>query len=320
MLDTIADIKNNTGKVADMSERLEVLRRWIVQASKSIFFFFEIIYSESQEDIRKLQMTWDDILDVDSKGRWWLVGSAWAGKTENNNVIKTLHAQGLQTSAQSAALVKKAKDLGMNTDLRRAIFFLIMNAEDFMDAFEKLVRLDLKTKQDRDVVRVIVECCCHEQKYNPYYFHLANKLCEFDKGYKKSFQVAIWDGLNKIDTATPRVVANKAKFLCDMFKQKNESIVTLKAIKWQTLDKNVILFLHILLIDIIMEEPEEFVAEFFLPVSQNPELSELRDGLIYYLSSYFVPTLNLKAKYEPELIKRRFKIVKRAIESNSEFN
>jgi hypothetical protein len=35
----------------------------------------------------------------------------------------------------------------MNTDARKAIFCIIMSGEDYIDAFEKLLRLDLVGKQ-----------------------------------------------------------------------------------------------------------------------------------------------------------------------------
>lgn len=35
----------------------------------------------------------------------------------------------------------------MNTDARRAIFCIIMSGEDYIDAYEKLLRLDLPGKQ-----------------------------------------------------------------------------------------------------------------------------------------------------------------------------
>jgi hypothetical protein len=35
----------------------------------------------------------------------------------------------------------------MNTDSRRAIFCIIMSGEDYIDAFEKLLRLELPGKQ-----------------------------------------------------------------------------------------------------------------------------------------------------------------------------
>ena len=39
--------------------------------------------------------------------------------------------------------MEKAKGLRMNTEARRAIFCVIMGAEDFADALERLLRLPL---------------------------------------------------------------------------------------------------------------------------------------------------------------------------------
>ena len=39
-----------------------------------------------------------------------------------------------------------------------------MSSRDVDDAFERLQRLELKGKQDREVVRVISECCENESK------------------------------------------------------------------------------------------------------------------------------------------------------------
>ena len=44
----------------------------------------------------------------------------------------------------------------MNTEARRAIFCVIMGAEDFADALERLLKLPLAEKQDREVPRVLL--------------------------------------------------------------------------------------------------------------------------------------------------------------------
>lgn len=48
---------------------------------------------------------------------------------------------------EAQKLVQLAAAQRMNTDLRRAIFCIIMSGEDYIDAFEKLLRLDLSGKQ-----------------------------------------------------------------------------------------------------------------------------------------------------------------------------
>jgi nucleolar MIF4G domain-containing protein 1 len=48
---------------------------------------------------------------------------------------------------ETQKLVQLAAAQRMNTDIRRAIFCIIMSAEDYVDAFEKLLRLGLSGKQ-----------------------------------------------------------------------------------------------------------------------------------------------------------------------------
>lgn len=50
-------------------------------------------------------------------------------------------------SLEAQKLLQLASAQRMNTDVRRAIFCVIMSGEDYVDAFEKLLRLDLQGKQ-----------------------------------------------------------------------------------------------------------------------------------------------------------------------------
>lgn len=72
----------------------------------------------------------------------------------------------------------------MNTDTRRTIFCIIMSAEDYLDAFEKLLRLSLKNQQEREIIHVILHCCLQEKTFNPYYAVLAQKFCEYDRKFQ----------------------------------------------------------------------------------------------------------------------------------------
>lgn len=48
---------------------------------------------------------------------------------------------------ETQKMIQLAAAQRMNTDARRAIFCIIMSGEDYIDTFEKLLRLDLKGKQ-----------------------------------------------------------------------------------------------------------------------------------------------------------------------------
>ena len=75
-------------------------------------------------------MTLNDLHSSESKGRWWLVGAGWAGdpllehKAEKKSTLK-------QSEGKSAdeRLLQLAKAQGMNTDIRRSIFVILMSSE-----------------------------------------------------------------------------------------------------------------------------------------------------------------------------------------------
>lgn len=133
-------------------------------------------------------------------------------------------------SVEAQKLLQLASAQRMNTDVRRAIFCIIMSGEDYIDALEKLLRLNLQGKQvsicflfvfpflnlkvdgglslhfvlwlsslvllsvsfclqDREIMRVLVECCLQEQVYNKYYSVLATRLCSHDNNHKATLKV-----------------------------------------------------------------------------------------------------------------------------------
>ena len=69
-------------------------------------------------------------------GKWWVVGSAWAGRNPNDkkdnraeNEDDGLAQGGGDIANVSSALLEKAKKLRMNTDTRKNIFCIIMTCE-----------------------------------------------------------------------------------------------------------------------------------------------------------------------------------------------
>lgn len=63
------------------------------------------------------------------------------------------------------------------------IFVKSSSLQDFVDAFEKLLRLELKSKQEREIVTVILECSAGESQYNAYYTHLLSKFLTYHRNY-----------------------------------------------------------------------------------------------------------------------------------------
>lgn len=121
---------------------LELVDVNIIFKAKTLRWFFWCLQLRA-EDILLRGLKWSKLLDPEKKGQWWLSGDV-APTTENiDDVATTINMEVLEAQK----LVQLAAAQRMNTDLRRAIFCIIMSGEDYIDAFEKLLRLDLSGKQ-----------------------------------------------------------------------------------------------------------------------------------------------------------------------------
>ncbi len=83
---------------------------------------------------KELPMSVDDIMHIDERGRWWLVGSAWF-PTASVPVNKTDEKFIGQTLKFSASLLQLAKRAKMNTAIRRDIFCTIMSSTVNLQSF-----------------------------------------------------------------------------------------------------------------------------------------------------------------------------------------
>ncbi|RMC04768.1 hypothetical protein DUI87_17940 [Hirundo rustica rustica] len=184
MLETMLALRNNDmrkipGYDPEPVERLRKLQRALVHSSGS------------GKDTQ-LRVSLESLLSADQVGRWWIVGSSWSGAPMISDT-KSQAQQKLHVGKVSSKIMELARKLRMNTDIRRSIFCVLMTSEDFMDAFEKLLKLGLKDQQEREIVHVILYCCLQEKTFNPFYAFLASKFC----GYERRFQVIEFGELDK---------------------------------------------------------------------------------------------------------------------------
>ncbi|XP_074918301.1 nucleolar MIF4G domain-containing protein 1 isoform X2 [Chelonoidis abingdonii] len=184
MLETMLALKNNDmrkipGYDPEPVEKLRKLQRTLVHNGGS--------GRETQ-----LRVSLESLLSADQIGRWWIVGSSWSGAPMiDSTSSETQHK--LPVGKMSSKMLELARKQRMNTDIRRNIFCVLMSSEDFLDAFEKLLKLGLKDQQEREIVHVLIDCCLQEKTYNPFYAYLANKFCEYDR----RFQVVEFSELDK---------------------------------------------------------------------------------------------------------------------------
>lgn len=128
MLETIANVKNNkikSGQTANGHGDKEMV-------SKMKKFLNGLSKKRTVRSTEALRVSLDDIRNVETKGKWWLVGASWkdnlVGTSSKYSTTKMPEDLKKDQSLQEA-LLKLARKQGMNTDIRRTIFVTIMSSE-----------------------------------------------------------------------------------------------------------------------------------------------------------------------------------------------
>lgn len=77
-----------------------------------------------------LRVSLDDIRNVETKGKWWLVGASWKDNlVGTESKYKQVPDDLKKDQSLQETLLKLARKQGMNTDIRRTIFVTIMSSE-----------------------------------------------------------------------------------------------------------------------------------------------------------------------------------------------
>lgn len=77
-----------------------------------------------------LRVSLEDLHSAESKGKWWLVGAAWGGDPLVDHQRDSSATKQLEISEEPTTdLLKLARSQGMNTDIRRSIFVVLMSSD-----------------------------------------------------------------------------------------------------------------------------------------------------------------------------------------------
>ncbi|PON45563.1 Armadillo-type fold containing protein [Parasponia andersonii] len=272
MLETICDIKNNKKRSKEDPSHHTRIKKWLQKLGVE------------EKVIRGLK--WSKLLDPDKKGQWWSSVDMTSVRDDVDEVASTIDKEVLEAQK----MLELAAAQRMNTQARKAIFCIIMSGEDYIDAFEKLLRLDLPGKQDREIMRVLVECCLQEKVFNKYYAVLATKLCEHDKNHKFTLQFCLWDHFKEVESMPLIRSMNLARFVAEMIASFCLSLAVLKAVDLnditQLTPKRIMHFR--MLFEAMFEYPDKLIWNVFTRVAVAPELEDLRQGIEFFVKEYLV--------------------------------
>ncbi|XP_008591544.1 PREDICTED: nucleolar MIF4G domain-containing protein 1-like [Galeopterus variegatus] len=309
MLETMLALKNNDmrkipGYDPEPVEKLRKLQRALVRNTGS--------GSETQ-----LRVSWDSVLNAEQTGRWWIVGSAWSGAPMIDNSHRTLLQRQLSGTG-SSKILELARKQRMNTDVRRNIFCTIMTSEDFLDAFEKLLKLGLKDQQEREIVHVLMDCCLQEKTYNPFYAFLATKLCEYERRFQMTFQFSVWDKYRDLENLPAAQLSNLVHLVAHLLKTKSLPLSILKVVEFSELDKPRVHFLRKVLNMLLMETEVEDLGLIFARVSENPKLGMLREGLKLFISHFLLKSAQAhKRADEANILRERANLATRSLQGKA---
>lgn len=85
-----------------------------------------------------LRVTLDDLHSSSKRGKWWLVGSAWGGdplvenknaKAQSKNTDIGAKPKGSNAAQVTEQLMQLARQHGMNTEVRRNIFVVLVSSD-----------------------------------------------------------------------------------------------------------------------------------------------------------------------------------------------
>ncbi len=312
MLDLVVDVKNN--RMKDRNGMLAISANSSATLANALPPNVAPWFRGSISKIEAVAIggiPWAKVVRGDNKGFWWLQGARDVPKTSHgSNKIPQENEQGTHydaVGADNAQLLKLARKLRMSTDTRRAIFLAVMSSEDAVDAAEKLLRLNLKGSQEREIVRVTVECCMHEPAWNPYYGLLLTRLCTLAKGHRVTLNYCLWDFIKDLRSPSPtrdgpiklkngrqiaifsrlcaHVVVHKALPLASVIKVQSEldsiQMDTRELLMWKTLFKNVC----------ALPKTDDDMKDIFSRLGMAKEHKALRRHLRQFLKYHVGPWL-----------------------------
>lgn len=257
--------------------------------------------------VTTLNITLTDLLNSGERGKWWIVGSAWTGKTlygKNKNDDDDEENQNVKEKSFSSQLLELARKQRMNTDEKKNIFCILMSAEDFIDAFEKLLHLNIK--DNNILISIIIHCCLSEKMYNPYYAILTQKFCEYDRKYQLAAKFSCWDKIRNLSSMTLAQLKHFATFITHLIQHGGMAISVLKIIEFSELDKTSLQFMRYVMISLLLCGDEQF-TQVFQRISPSVQLTPFKDSLRLFMQHFLlknIKKINLSPEDDVLLMKR----------------
>eukprot|EP01039_Chlorochromonas_danica_P002660 gene2660-2904_t len=299
MLELLTDLKQ--GKV----RKIMVGFNESIKNHRKYLSTVKTVYSKQLSNTPPLRVGMIDLLQVEKRGRWWRTGAFFNNNNNNNNnADDTSVASGaVENTANPAAKTKEEAErsksdkavsklsakLHLHTPTRKLILKQLLLARDVHDAFERMVTIEqsMAAKEDREVVRVLLECCGNEPAYNSFYTELIKMLCEANRQYRMSLQYALWDVFKLLDEEkqyTHQYILNLGQLVGHLVVSFTLPLAVIRPIDMATLTQLHILFLSTLFLTIFQADiEEESYRQIFDRLSTAKDCHEVHGSVSYFI-------------------------------------
>ncbi|CAJ0758903.1 10060_t:CDS:2, partial [Entrophospora sp. SA101] len=125
MIEKITELKNNRLKQQTAISSVES----VLRMKKFLANLNKKMHVQATEPLR---VSLEDIQSVETKGKWWLVGSSWTANLVDDPSTSTSTIKKNDTKSDDSfnkEFFKLAEQHKMNTEVRKGIFVILMSSE-----------------------------------------------------------------------------------------------------------------------------------------------------------------------------------------------
>lgn len=101
-------------------------------------------------------------------------------------------------------------------NLRKTVYLVITSSVDSEECANKLIKLKIRPGQEKEVCKMMTECCMHERTYLRFYGLLAQKYCQLDQVYQDNFHELFKEYYQTIHRFETNMLRNVAKFFAHL--------------------------------------------------------------------------------------------------------
>jgi len=259
----------------------------------------KILKSMSAEEmLSPLRVTLEDLLLSETRGRWWVVGSAWTGASlaPSSGAKLPTTVEGKTQSIFTASFMKLAENMRITRAPKINILFaLTVGSENNTEAFNSLLALSLQPTQEKEIFDVMLFCVQKMKAYRSFYSLVCQDLCNYDNKYKRHLQHSLWDKFSDFDALKNKELKNLGHLIVDIIKSDILNMSVLKTLPFADTNKKIVNFLESILISIFDAKEGCHVSEHaFGQLFKSPKLKTFRIQIRMFISLFIIPNLDKK--------------------------